>query len=84
MFRTRNLVIGFVSLASSHGVPYGVSSTYLELPEGTYDLKAASNNGQTNYIDSIPIDLASGTIGTLFAVGDIVNQDLSIIATPIA
>ncbi len=66
------------------GVPYGVSSTYLELPEGEYDLKVASNNGQTNYIDPLPVDLASGTIVTLFAVGDIVNQDLSIIATPIA
>ena len=66
------------------GVAYAVSSGYLELPEGTYDLKVASNNGQVNYIDPLPVDLAAGTIATLFAVGDIVTQDLSIVATPIA
>lgn len=66
------------------GVPYGVSSGYLELPEGTYDLKVASNNGQTNFIDPLPVALTSGTIATLFAVGDIITQDLSIVATPIA
>lgn len=66
------------------GVPYGGFSGYLELPEGTYDLKVASNNGQTNYIDPLPVELTSGTIATLFAVGDILNQDLSIVATPIA
>jgi hypothetical protein len=65
------------------GVPYGVSSDYLELPEGEYDLKVASNNGQTNYLDPLPVELTSGTIVTLFAVGDIVNQDLSIIAAPV-
>ncbi len=71
-------------VAGLTGVPYGVSSGYLELPEGTYDLKVASNNGQTNFIDPLPVTLPSGTIATLFAVGDMVNQDLSIIATPIA
>lgn len=71
-------------VAGLQGVPYGVSSGYLELPADTYDLKVASNNGQVNYIDPLPVDLADGTIATLFAVGDIVTQDLSIIATPIA
>jgi hypothetical protein len=71
-------------VAGLQGVPYGVSSGYLELPEGTYDLKVASNNGQVNYIDPLPVELASGTIATLFAVGDIITQDLSIVATPIA
>ena len=71
-------------VAGLTGVPYGVSSGYLELPEGTYDLKVASNNGQTNYIDPLPVELPSGTIATLFAVGDIITQDLSIVATPIA
>lgn len=71
-------------VAGLSGVPYGVSSGYLELPEGTYDLKVASNNGQTNYIDPLPVELPSGTVVTLFAVGDIITQDLSIIATPIA
>ena len=71
-------------VAGLQGVPYGGFSGYLELPEGTYDLKVASNNGQVNYIDPLPVPLASGTIATLFAVGDIITQDLSIIATPIA
>ena len=71
-------------VAGLQGVPYGVASGYLELPAGTYDLKVASNNGQVNYIDPLPVDLAGGTIATLFAVGDIVTQDLGIIATPIA
>ena len=71
-------------VAGLQGVPYGGFSGYLELPEGTYDLKVASNNGQVNYIDPLPVALASGTIATLFAVGDIITQDLSIIATPIA
>ncbi len=71
-------------VAGLQGVPYGVSSGYLELPEGTYDLKVASNNGQVNYIDPLPVELSSGTIATLFAVGDIITQDLSIVATPIA
>ncbi len=66
------------------GVPYAVASGYLELPADTYDLKVASNNGQVNYIDPLPVTLPEGTIVTLFAVGDIVTQDLSIIATPIA
>lgn len=71
-------------VAGLQGVPYGVASGYLELPADTYDLKVASNNGQVNYIDPLPVTLPAGTIATLFAVGDIVNQDLSIIATPIA
>ncbi len=71
-------------VAGLQGVPYGVASGYLELPANTYDLKVASNNGQVNYIDPLPVDLAPGTIATLFAVGDIVTQDLSVIATPIA
>jgi hypothetical protein len=70
-------------VAGLQGVPYGVASGYLELPTNTYDLKVASNNGQVNYIDPLPVDLPSGAIVTLFAVGDIVNQDLAIIATPI-
>lgn len=71
-------------VAGLQGVPYGGKSGYLELPADTYDLKVASNNGQVNYIDPLPVTLASGTIATLFAVGDIITQDLSIIATPIA
>jgi hypothetical protein len=72
-------------VAGLQGVPYGANTMgYLELPAAIYDLKVASNNGQVNYIDPLPVALADGTIVTLFAVGDIVNQDLGIIATPIA
>jgi len=67
------------------GIPYGVGTGgYLELPAGEYDLKVTSNNGQVNYIDPLPVTLPAGAVATLFAVGDIINQDLGIIATPIA
>ena len=71
-------------LVAGPGVPYGAATGYLELPEGTYDLKVASNNGQVNLIDPEPVALASGAIVTLFAVGDIITQDLGIVATPVA
>jgi hypothetical protein len=70
-------------VAGLQGVPYGGKSDYLELPADTYDLKVASNNGQVNFIDPLPVPLAPGTIVTLFAVGDIAMQDLAIIATPV-
>jgi hypothetical protein len=70
-------------VAGLQGVPYEAATGYLELPAGTYDLKVASNNGQVNFIDPLPVDLPAGAVATLFAVGDIVNQDLSIIATPL-
>jgi len=66
------------------GVPYGVASGYLELPAGNYDLKVASNDGTVNFIDPLPVDLAAGSIATLFAVGDVTNQPLGIIAVPLA
>ena len=74
---------GGALVAGLQGVPYGVASGYLELPANTYDLKVASNNGQVNYIDPLPVALPAGAIATLFAVGDTVNQDLSIIAAPL-
>lgn len=70
-------------VAGLQGVPYLAATDYLELPADTYDLKVASNDGQVNYIDPLPVELPNGTIVTLFAVGDIVTQDLGIIATPI-
>ena len=70
-------------VAGLQGVPYGAFTPDLELPEGEYDLKVASNNGQVNYIDPLPVTLTSGAVATLFAVGDIINQDLAIIATPL-
>jgi hypothetical protein len=71
-------------LVAGPGVAYGAATGYLELPADTYDLKVASNNGQVNLIDPLPVPLPAGAIVTLFAVGDIVNQDLGIIATPVA
>jgi hypothetical protein len=71
-------------VADLQGVPYDAATAYLELPAATYDLKVASNNGQVNFIDPLPVELPAGAIATLFAVGDIANQDLGIIATPIA
>jgi len=72
-------------VAGLQGVPYGANTMgYLELPADTYDLKVASNNGQVNFIDPLPVELSEGAIATLFAVGDIITQDLGIVATPIA
>lgn len=71
-------------LVAGPGIPYGAATGYLELPAATYDLKVASNDGQVNYIDPLPVDLPAGAIATLFAVGDIITQDLGIVATPIA
>ena len=71
-------------LVAGPGVAYGAATGYLELPAATYDLKVASNNGQVNLIDPEPVPLGEGAIVTLFAVGDIINQDLGIIATPVA
>ena len=71
-------------LVAGPGVAYGAATGYLELPAATYDLKVASNNGQVNLIDPEPVPLSAGAIVTLFAVGDIINQDLGIIATPVA
>lgn len=70
-------------VAGLQNVPFGAASGYLELPADTYDLKVASNNGQVNYIDPLPVTLPEGAVVTLFAVGDVVSQDLSIIAAPI-
>ena len=71
-------------LVAGPGVAYGAATGYLELPAATYDLKVASNNGQVNLIDPEPVPLTEGAIVTLFAVGDIINQDLGIVATPVA
>ena len=76
--------VGGNLVAGLEGVPYNAATGYLELPAGTYDLKVASNNGQVNYIDPLPVGLPAGAIATLFAVGDVVTQDLAIVATPIA
>ena len=69
-------------VAGLTGVPFGVGSDYLELTAASYDLKVASNDGFTNFIDPLPVDLPPGTIVTLFAVGNGSLQPLGITASP--
>jgi hypothetical protein len=66
------------------GVPYNADSGFFQIAENTYDLKVASNDGYTNYIDPLPAPLPAGADITVFAVGDGVNQPLAIIAFPLA
>lgn len=70
-------------VAGLNPVPFGVASGYLELPAGTYDLKVASPDGSANFIDPLPVDLADGTIVTVVATGNGVEQPLSIFALPV-
>ena len=65
------------------GVPYGVDSGFFQIPEGTYDLKVASNDGTVNYIDPLPATLPEGADVTVFAIGDGINQPLGIYAFPV-
>jgi nitrogen fixation protein len=63
-------------------VPYGAIAGYLELPEGTYDLKITSPDGTVTLIDPRPVELEDGDILSIFAVGDGSNQALGIFALP--
>lgn len=65
------------------GVPYNVDSGFFAIPAGTYDLKVASNDGSVNYIDPLAAELPAGADVTVYAVGDGINQPLSIIAFPV-
>lgn len=65
------------------GIPYGTTSFFFQVPAGTYDLKVASNDGSVNYIDPLPAGLPAGADVTLFAIGDGINQPLSIYAYPV-
>jgi hypothetical protein len=65
------------------GVPYGTRSFFFQVPEGTYDLKVASNDGSVTYIDPLPVDLPEGVDVTVIAVGDGINQPLGLIAFPV-
>ncbi len=57
-------------------VQFGQDSGFFELPAGTYDLNVSNPDGSTRLIDLAPVDLPSGTIVNIFAVGDGSNQDL--------
>ncbi|QKK03574.1 MAG: DUF4397 domain-containing protein [Pseudomonadota bacterium] len=52
------------------GVPYFAQSGFFQIPAGEYDLKVASNDGQTNLIDPLPVDLPAGIDLTVIAIGD--------------
>ncbi len=65
------------------GVPYFAQSGFFEIPAANYDLKVASNDGQTNLIDPVAADLPAGANVTVIAVGDGVNQPLGILALPV-
>lgn len=63
-------------------VPYGAIADYLELPEGSYDLKITNPDGSTTLIDPLPVELEDGDILSVFAIGDGNNQVLGIFALP--
>jgi len=65
------------------GVPYFAESGFFAIPAGNYDLKVASNDGQTNFIDPLAVDLPAGLDVTVIAIGDGVNQPLGILALPV-
>jgi hypothetical protein len=65
------------------GVPYFAESGFFAIPAGNYDLKVASNDGQTNFIDPLAVDLPAGLDITVIAIGDGVNQPLGILALPV-
>lgn len=65
------------------GVPYKGNSEFFQVPEGTYDLKVASNDGSVNLIDPLAAPLPAGADVTVYAVGDGVNQPLGIVAFPV-
>ncbi|TVQ39518.1 MAG: DUF4397 domain-containing protein [Wenzhouxiangella sp.] len=65
------------------GVPYFAQSGFFEIPAGNYDLKVASNDGSTNFIDPVAADLPAGANITVIAIGDGANQPLGILALPV-
>lgn len=69
-------------VAGLGSVPFGANSGFLSLPQATYDLKVATPNGAANLIDLAPVPLAAGSVLTVAAIGDGVNQPLGFIALP--
>lgn len=65
------------------GVPYLVDSGFFPIPADEYDLKVASNDGNTNLIDPLPVNLPAGLDVTVIAIGDGSNQPLGILALPV-
>ncbi|QOC21089.1 DUF4397 domain-containing protein [Wenzhouxiangella sp. AB-CW3] len=65
------------------GVPYQAESGFFQVPAANYDIKVASNDGQTNLIDPLPVDLPAGVDLTVIAIGDGNNQPLGLLAIPV-
>ena len=63
-------------------VEYGDIAIYTPLDAGTYDLKITTADGTTTLIDPIPVVIAEGSVLSLFAVGDGVNQPAAVFALP--
>jgi hypothetical protein len=59
-----------------------ISTTYFELPAGTYDLKITTPGGATTLIDPLPVTLNDGDILSAFATGEGANQSLNVFALP--
>ena len=64
-------------------VPFGAASGVLELDLGALDIKVASPDGATNFIDPAPFSLPAGANAVAYAIGDGVNQPLGILAVPV-
>jgi hypothetical protein len=67
--------------AVATNVPYkGFTDPYLTLPTGVYDLKITTPGGGTDLLDIEPFLLADGQVLGVFAVGDLTNQPLQVVA----
>jgi hypothetical protein len=53
---------------------------YLSLPAGEYDLKLTTPDGATDLFDIDPFTLTDGEVKSVFAIGDIANQPLDVLA----
>lgn len=59
-----NAVVGGLS-----AVPFGADSGFLQVPAGRYDLKVASPDGSSDFIDARPVELPAGAVVTVVATG---------------
>jgi hypothetical protein len=63
-------------------LPYGAVSPYITLPGGRYDFQITKPGGTPTLIDPLAVTLAPGSIVSLFAAGDRVNQPLGVFELP--
>ncbi|MCG8347434.1 MAG: DUF4397 domain-containing protein [Chloroflexales bacterium] len=84
---TNTLEATAVSVRNEAGAPIGglvnfqykQVSPYLEIDAGTYDLQVATPDGTTKLIDIPSLTLKAGDIVTVFAIGNVTNQPLSVL-----